>query len=119
MSNQLISALIILAVLIADIFTDSLAKRDVLTGKWNVNHTTGLLWRIPGFIAATWIYWPSMILWLAWWPLFDMGVSLLRGMPWHYTGTTSRLDLLQSRYPILKWAKWGGGLISLIVYIIL
>lgn len=118
MNHPLLAALIIAACLIADIWTDVTSKRDVLTGKWNVNHRRGLLWRIPAFIAATWIYWPSLMLWLWFWCIFDTAMALRTGH-WARLGETSTLDKLQRKYRWLQWVKYGMGVLAIILYILL
>lgn len=111
MSHQLISALIIAITLAADLYTD-LAKY------WGrVNHRKGFWLRVPSAIAATIIYWPSLMLWFSYWMLMDSVIGVVKFRNVFAIGSTAWLDRMQHRYPFLIWLKYGTGVGSIILYI--
>lgn len=115
--DKLIAASIILICLVIDLITDLSAKRDVLTGKWNVNHKRGVICRIVAAIPATIIYWPSLMLWVTYMVVFNEVISLKIYGRLGVTGQTAWLDRLFLRYHWMKWAAYGGGVVGLIIYI--
>jgi hypothetical protein len=63
--------------------------------------------------------WLSIPMWLfCWWALFDPAYAKSIHQKWNYIGTTAWLDKLQSTYPVITYIKFGGAIISIILYII-
>lgn len=112
MNHPLLAALIIAATLVADIYTD--------LRRWGrINHIRGAWLRVPSAIIAAIINPWSLVLWLAYWPLFDMWLAIGRRLPVLYVGETSWLDKLQQRGKWLIAVKWGLGVAAVILYLLL
>lgn len=93
------SSAIILITLVIDILTDL----RLWMNKKTINHTRGALLRLIGFIPACWLTPAATGLFLAvYFVLFNGILAVLKGLPWLYIGTTSKLDRLLNRMP-----KWG------------
>lgn len=107
---MILSLIIILATLLIDLATD--------LRQWtHIRHKRGLWLRLPSFIAATIIYWPSAGLWLTYGAVFDSVIGLVKYNNWLALGTTSWLDRLQRRCMWLVVVKYGVGMTGLILYI--
>lgn len=84
-----------------------------------VKHIRGALLRMIGLAPACWLigWYGAAMLCLCYWALFDSAWGKLTGSGWFYTGSTSWLDKLQARAPIVKIFKYIGAIASIILFI--
>lgn len=105
---------IFIVVLAADLFTDI----RLYYKKKKVNHVRGAILRTIGLAPAVWLMgWLSApMLFFAYLILFNGVYNLFINQPWEFTGTTSAIDRVQNRYPVLKKVKYLLLIISIIIY---
>lgn len=109
---MLISLLIFITTLGVDAYTD--LKR------WGrVNHTRGAILRCLALAVAAVFDVKILLLLPGYACVFDCLLCLFRGLPVFYVGTTSAMDRLQRRYPVLVWVKFGLGIAGVIIYVII
>lgn len=69
-------------------------------------------------LASFFAGWISAPMWfLGFWCLFDPAFALLIGQQFFYVGTTSKLDILQSKYPLVLILKYFLFIGSIILFI--
>lgn len=114
-TNEVIAICLFAAVLIGRLTYDDWLYK---AGKKNTHLRGPIITAVVLTVCSILCGWLSIPMWLfGFWALFDTFYALLIGQKWYYTGTTSKLDKLQAQNPALKWFKYVGMVISIIVYI--
>lgn len=83
-------------------------------------HWVGAIYITGALIICSLIVgWKTAPMWFfSYWALFDTAYALLIGQKWYYTGDTAYLDKLQKQYPVIKWIKYAGFIISVVVILL-
>ncbi len=95
---------------------------DVITDlhQWgHINHTRGAIYRSIALLPAFFLCWPSLFLLPTYGAAFDMFIGVYKGLGFFYVGETSKLDILQRKYPWLQWAKNILALAGIFLFIVL
>lgn len=114
--------IIFLVTLIIDLATDYrlwLKYRNVNRPNGSVNHTVGGALRLA-MLALSIIFlgwWAIPMVLFVYWILFPGIFNLLIRQDWDYVGNTAYLDKLERKYPVITYIRYGGAILSIILYI--
>jgi hypothetical protein len=120
MTTRITIAIIAAAIVLTiDVLTDYkkwLRDRNIIKPKGSVNHTLGLVLVVIGLIPSAWLsgYVVFPVIAFGYWIFKNWLLNLLMGEAWGRIGTTSSIDKLMLKYPILKFAPYLGLILSMI-----
>jgi hypothetical protein len=110
-------------VLIANVIVDYIQwerDRNKIKPKGSVKHGIELAIRCvlltPSIILGWWSL--SLLIAFGYWVAFDFLFNVVTRQNIFRVGTTANGDKLQLRYPVITYVKFGGAIISIILYII-